>query len=880
MPDSAHFPRVGVAVADDALRTQLPRWLFDERMRAVDDVDAADLTAVLVDAATWPALRDSAAHRRVPWIVLGAAEDWQWRLQALRDGAGLFVGAPVTRDGVLRALRAAGVEPGAIPPKVLLAGPDDTAGRVHAAALRAAGFDVHEVREPPVLCAAIARAEVDVVVLREGLPGASATDLMHLLRADAAHDGVMLLAIVGGPQQMHSLPAGASVLLEPVDAPALCAAVGDRALRRRRWVAAGAALQRMLAMHEQERCALDAHALVSVTDAQGRIVYANDHFCTTSGYTRDELVGRNHRIVKSGVHPPDFYAEMWRTISAGHVWQGELCNRRKDGQRYWVTTTIMPIRADDGRTRQYLSIRTEITAQKQAQFALAQQLERLEQMSRLARVGSWALDADTQRVHWSDETYRIHGLAIGSEIDLDRAIAHYDGNDARQIVRSSVQAALRDGQPIEFELPLRTADGERRWVRVIGKAERENGRVVRLSGAIQDVTAFKQAALALQAARDEADRANQAKSEFLSMMSHELRTPMNAVLGFGQLLELDIPVASPSHAHVQEILRGGRHLLALIDDVLDLARIDSGRLVLSPEHVGLSEIVHDVLRLAQPLAARRHIGLRVDVDDTLAVHADRLRLRQVLMNLLSNAIKYNVEGGRVGIHARRGEAGHVRVEVTDTGPGIPPDRQGELFQPFQRLGAERGPIEGTGIGLAIVRRLVEHMHGRVGVDSAPGRGSTFWFELPGSDEATSDSGWGHSALATLPSMPDRRVLYVDDNPSNLRLVEKIFERWPGIALLTAQDPGVGLELALAHLPDLILLDLQMAPLNGFKLLARVRQEPGLRAVPVIAITADAMRRTVEQVREAGFDAMLTKPFDVRAFIATVERALRREGDTA
>ncbi|NWG74505.1 MAG: PAS domain S-box protein, partial [Rubrivivax sp.] len=641
-----------------------------------------------------------------------------------------------------------------------------------------------------------------------------------------------------------------------------------------RWLGAEATLQRVLAMHEQERRALDAHALVSVTDAAGTIVYANDRFCEVSGYRRDELVGNNHRILKSGLHPAQYYEHLWRTIGAGRIWQGELCNRRKNGSRYWVANTIVPIRSEGG-TRQYLSIRTDITAQKELQLALGHQLERLEQMSRLARVGSWELDAGARTVRWSDGTYRIHGLEPGSDIDLERAIAFYDGDEAQQTVRRAVEAALRDGGAVEFELPLRTACGDRRWVRVIGRAHRGGERVTHLSGAIQDVTPFKQATLALQAARDEADRANQAKSEFLSTMSHELRTPMNAILGFGQLLEMDIAPDSRSHLHVQEILKGGRHLLALIDDVLDLARIESGRLDLSPERVGLGEIVQEALRLAKPLAARRGITLAVDVDEHLAVHADRLRLRQVLVNLLSNAVKYNVDGGRVDVGARPGAPGHVRIAVRDSGPGIAPERQDELFQPFQRLGAEHGPVEGTGIGLAIVRRLVEGMNGRVGVDSTPGQGSTFWFELPRSGETAVDPGWGDSTLAALPVLPDRRVLYVDDNPPNLRLVEKIFERWPGIELLTAQDPALGLDLALAHRPDLILLDLQMAPLDGFKLLARVREQPALRAVPVVAITADAMLRTVRRVHEAGFDACLTKPFDVRRFIATVERFLRR-----
>ena len=880
MPDAARYPRVGVAVGDAATREQLARWLLDERLRLVDGTDAPGLVAVLVDNAAWERACDRVREPGVPWILVGAERDWDRRLAAMRQGVRHFVGAPVTRHTVLRALRAAGIEARPTPAKVLIAGPEDAAGQAHAAVLAHAGFEVHRAHDPATAWGMLQREVPDMLVLREGLSDASLDEMMRLVHADAVYDGIMLLALLSHPDAARALPAGASFLLEPVAPSALRAAVADRSRRRRRWLATEASLLHVLATHEQERRALDAHALVSMADATGAIVYANDHFCESSGYRRDELVGKNHRIVKSGVHPPEVYAELWRTIAAGRIWQGELRNRRKDGRPYWVATTIVPIRSDDGSgARQYLSIRTDITAQKEAQFALAQQLERLEQMSRLARVGSWQLDADSRAMRWSDEAYRIHGLTPNDPIDPARALAFYDSEPARQQLQRAFDAALREGTPFEFELPMRDARGEPRWVRVLGTAQREGERVVRLTGAIQDITAFKQATQALQAARDEADRANRAKSEFLSQMSHELRTPMNAILGFGQLLELDIPAESRSHAHLREILKGGRHLLALIDDVLDLARIESGRLDLSFERVGVAEVAQDCLGLVQPLAARRGVTLEMDVDAALSVRADRVRLRQVLMNLLSNAIKYNVDAGHVHVGAADGSRGHVRVAVRDTGLGIPPQRQDELFQPFHRLGAEHGPIEGTGIGLFIVRQLIERMHGRVGVDSQPGRGSTFWFELPRSDDKTAESVWGQSTYAGLPAMAEQRVLYVDDNPPNLRLVERIFERWPGIALLTAQDPGLGLDLALAHRPDLILLDLQMAPIDGFRLLARVRQEPALRSVPVIAITADAMPRTLTRTREAGFDACLTKPFDVRRFIGTVERLLRRDMDT-
>jgi CheY-like chemotaxis protein len=245
---------------------------------------------------------------------------------------------------------------------------------------------------------------------------------------------------------------------------------------------------------------------------------------------------------------------------------------------------------------------------------------------------------------------------------------------------------------------------------------------------------------------------------------------------------------------------------------------------------------------------------------------------------LSNAIKYNVDGGRVDVKATAAEPGVVRVEVRDTGPGIAPERQRQLFQPFNRLGAEAGPIQGTGIGLVLVRRLVGLMGGRVDVLTSPGQGSTFWFELPApSHEAGGMPASAHvreSSFASLQPLGDKCVLYIDDNPPNLRLMESILARWPGVTLLTAQQPQLGLELAEAHRPDLVLLDIQMAPLDGYQVLRRLRQQPDRAHLPVVAITANAMPRDVSRAKAAGFDECLTKPFDVRALLAILERHLR------
>jgi signal transduction histidine kinase/ActR/RegA family two-component response regulator len=412
-----------------------------------------------------------------------------------------------------------------------------------------------------------------------------------------------------------------------------------------------------------------------------------------------------------------------------------------------------------------------------------------------------------------------------------------------------------------------------------------------------EINERKKTEIALQTAKDEAERANSAKSEFLSRMSHELRTPMNAILGFAQLLELD-NLAPAQKEGVTHILKGGRHLLALINEVLDIARIESGRLSLSAEPVRVKEVLREALDLVTPLAAQKNVEINsLEINSCERyVFADHQRLKQVILNLLSNAVKYNRDGGSVTIScSESGEETDVpiknpkaggdvlaklRIEVKDTGRGIHKESFPKLFSPFERLGAENSSVEGTGLGLALSRRLIEAMGGSLGVESVVGEGSVFWVELgvvegPVERHARSST----QNLADSKSGPNsaRSILYIEDNLSNFKLVERIIARRPGVTLQAAMQGGLGVEFARNHQPDLILLDVNLPDMNGHEVLALLKADERTRHIPVIVISADAMQTQIDRLLAAGARAYLTKPFDLAKFLEVLDQNLELPG---
>jgi len=399
-------------------------------------------------------------------------------------------------------------------------------------------------------------------------------------------------------------------------------------------------------------------------------------------------------------------------------------------------------------------------------------------------------------------------------------------------------------------------------VPVFGK----NGEFKGYRGSGRNITEKTQANLALE-------KANKAKSEFLSSMSHELRTPLNAILGFAQVLEMDLndPLTQKQKESTFQIKRGGEHLLDLINDVLNLAKIDSGNLSLSIEPVGIQEVIEDCLSVTQVLASAQEISFDVKDFENAAIFADRIRFKQVMLNLISNAIKYNRKGGNVRISGRIGSRGMQRIDVTDTGHGIPEDKQNELFQPFSRLGAENSNIEGTGIGLTITQRLLEGMDGKIGFESTVGKGSTFWIELPHTNfEQTEIPKSGENISM---GKGTGKVLYIEDNPANISLMESILGNVPNVELMIAYTAELGVAIAIKSQPNLILMDINLPGMNGIEALAELRTHDETRDIPVIAITAAARPRDVKAGLEAGFLDYLIKPLNVVKLVDTLTKVL-------
>ena len=561
-------------------------------------------------------------------------------------------------------------------------------------------------------------------------------------------------------------------------------------------------------------------------------------------------------------------------------WEGRLLD--PNGTVRWVESKSRPERLSEGKIL-WSGVLFDITARKRAQLEL-------ENSHHLLRAIIDGTD-DTVFIKDTGSRYLLINPAgaalLGTTPD---AVAGKTDDafflpDSAAQIRQVDREILDSGQARTFQSTDLIAGAEHVFLSKKSPYRDGAGNLLGVIGVVRDITEQGRAEKALREAKEEAEKANRAKSEFLSRMSHELRTPLNAILGFGQLLEMGDLHRRESES-IAHILKAGRHLLGLIDEVLAISRIEAGRMNLSLEPVAIAEMAEECLSLVTRQAAERGIACEnlcgdPDPGETRYVRADRQRLRQVLLNLLSNAVKYNRAGGRITISCRmfpaaNGGPNRFRLGVSDTGAGLSASEIARLFTPFERLSAEQSLTEGTGLGLALSKGLVEVMQGTIGVESIPGEGSTFWLELPVASDPLTGVVRGGSASAKPCDGEgcEGTILYIEDNLSNLRLIEILLDAHPGVTLLSAQQGSLGLELANARRPDLILLDLHLPDIPGWDVLAALRAEPATRDIPVIVVSADATSPQIERLIAAGALDYLTKPIDVRALLQILARHLR------
>lgn len=562
----------------------------------------------------------------------------------------------------------------------------------------------------------------------------------------------------------------------------------------------------------------------------------------------------------------------------------ELTQIRKDGSRFSMMVSVTALRNTENVIIGYLLLGVENDARKQAEDKLRWAEESFRLM--VESVTDYAiamLDPQGQVVSWNAGVERIQGYQAEQVIGQHFS-KFYPSED---IIDGKPQGDLDEAKAkgrYEDEGWRVRKDKSQFWANVVLSAIRDHTGALRGFAILtRDLTERRQVEAALTAAKSAAEKANLAKSGFLSSMSHELRSPLNAILGFAQLLETDSPPPTAGQSKsIDQILQAGWYLLDLINEILDLAVIESGKLSLSLEPVSLVEVSAECQSIVESQARKR--GIRITYPSfasPLFVNADRIRIKQVMINLLSNAIKYNREHGEVKVECVASSPRRVRINIQDSGAGIPETRLGELFQPFNRLGKEGGVEQGTGIGLVVCKRLVELMGGSIGVESTPGIGSVFWVELNRQDPPILIGEEGQSAAQLAPSAKRMRtLLYVEDNPANLQLIEQLIARRTDLRFLSAEDGNLGVQMALTALPDVILMDINLPGISGIEALKILRENPTTAHIPVVALSANAIPRDIKNGLSQGFFRYLTKPIKVNEFLDTLNEVLEFVESTA
>ena len=608
-----------------------------------------------------------------------------------------------------------------------------------------------------------------------------------------------------------------------------------------------------------------------VVAADGRILRVNDGYCTITGQSRAALLGQRLHELQADATAPSIETQLERLKRDG-VGRIDTRHRRSEGAPVDVQVT-MAWMADTGR---YAVFVRDDSARVSAERALLQSAQRLQDNFELAPVGMTRTALDGRFTQVNTAFCRL--LDEPHERLMSRRWQDITHDEDRASTQAQIDALLRGpAGRLCMETRYRRANGSLVWVQVaVALVRDEAGGPDYVISVVNDISTRKESEAAVRAA-EVALRANAAKTEFLSRMSHELRTPLNAVLGYAQLLRMDrtSPLSPGQAQRVQHIERGGTHLLALIDDVLDLSRIESGRFVLSPEEVDLRLIAEESIAIVSGQASAAGVSLHLDKRVTelrQRAMADRVRLKQVLINLLSNAIKYNRPGGAVDLGWTR-QGDEWKLQIADTGHGMNAVQLAHLFEPFNRLGAEKTAVEGTGIGLALSRHLVQLMGGRLHVDSEPGRGTIVTLTVCA---AADDEEWADADTLDELSRPvtfgSLRVLYAEDNEVNVELVRAVLLSRPEIDLRTANDGKSALAAARADPPDLMLVDMHLGDMTGLELGRALLADPRTAGIRLVALSADAVPERIQTALDSGFEAYLIKPIDFKRLLSLLADA--------
>ncbi len=624
---------------------------------------------------------------------------------------------------------------------------------------------------------------------------------------------------------------------------------------------------------------------------EGRCTFANQACLQRLGYESDlELIGQDihdliHYAYPDGTPYPLEECPIFKSLFTGQkAHQDNEVLWRKDGTKFRAEYRSHPI-LKNGKVVGAVVSFLDITVKKLTEEALHKSHNLLNDAQEIGHVGSWEWNISENTIHWANETYRIFGFAPQAfEATYDLFLERIHPAD-RPLIEQAVQDTLAGKGPYDVNHRISLPDGSERIVNEKGKVYYDATlKPIAMIGTVQDITDIKniendlrtyqeklevlvaERTAELQTAKEEADKANQAKSLFLSSMSHELRTPLNSILGFGQLLFTDEkkPLALEQKKQLQKIIKSGRHLLSLIDDVLNLSKIEANALEISIEPVDAYAVLLETIELVQETAKEHEIKISAEKpDNTIFIHADNTRFRQVILNLLSNAIKYNRPGGSVHLSCEKRDS-RTRITVRDTGYGISSEKSLQLFEPFNRLGAETSTIEGTGIGLTITKRLVELMAGHIGFESDPGKGSTFWVDFPITQAPGGDQPSFTPAKPAAPALPEGEytILYVEDNPYNQDLLIAILARTPHLKLLVAGTGEQGVDMAIQAQPDLILMDIGLPDMDGFAALHALRQHEATAHIPTVALSGNAMPDDINKALKAGFVQYITKPFNI------------------